>query len=194
MTTMSQMNIFLGRKSTLKTVIFIKSSFFRGLSWPNERQQRSEIFMVHRTVSALSTVKISAPYHVPISRYELPKVTKKLSIFTYSSIHNFLTAEYFEEKISRQVELINIHIHKKIQVIGFSHSRGMRSGKLVRKNEDFVVASEKPSQKPNRSIYFETACAKILSIPPFTTYIKFNSIGRSRLSRVGRGLYGMAHR
>jgi hypothetical protein len=70
----------------------------------------------------------------------------------------------------------------------------MRSGKLVRKNEDFVVASEKPSQKPNRSIYFETACAKILSIPPFTTYIKFNSIGRSRLSRVGRGLYGMAHR
>jgi hypothetical protein len=50
----------------------------------------------------------------------------------------------------------------------------MRSGKLVRKNEDFVVASEKPSQKPNRSIYFETAYAKILSIPPFTTYIKFS--------------------
>jgi hypothetical protein len=55
--------------------------------------------MVDRPVSALSTVKISEPYHVPISRYEVPKVAKKLPIFAYLTIHNFLTAGYFEAKI-----------------------------------------------------------------------------------------------
>jgi hypothetical protein len=57
-----------------------------------------------------------------------------------------------------------------------------------------VVVLGKPSQKPNGSIFFKTASAKILSTPPSTTYIKLSQIGEPRLSRIGRGLYGMAHK
>ncbi len=42
--------------------------------------------MVDRAVSGLSTIKILELYDVPISRYEVPKVAKKLPIFIYWGI------------------------------------------------------------------------------------------------------------
>lgn len=77
-----------------------------------------------------------------------------------------------------------MYVHKKFQVIEVSHSRDIRPWKSVRKNENFGVVSEQPSQKPSGSIFFKAACAKILSIPPSTTYIKLTYIGRPRLSKV----------
>ncbi len=61
------------------------------------------------------------------------------------------------------------------------------------KNEDFGVVLGKPLQNPNGSMVFKTACAKILSTAPSTTYINLGQIRRPRLSRLGRGLYRMAH-
>jgi len=54
------------------------------------------------------------------------------------------------------------------------------------------VVLGKPSYKPNGSIFFKTACAKILRTPPSTTYIKLSQIGEPRLSRFGRGLYAIS--
>jgi hypothetical protein len=80
-------------------VIFIKSSLFRGLPRSNKKWKRSEIFMVYRSISGLSTVEILESYHVLISSYEVSKVAKKLPIFIYWTIDKVLTAVYFETKI-----------------------------------------------------------------------------------------------
>ncbi len=55
--------------------------------------------MANKSVSALYTVKILDPYHVLISRYEVPKVTRKPPIFVYWTTDKVLTAGYFEAKI-----------------------------------------------------------------------------------------------
>jgi hypothetical protein len=41
---------------------------------------------------------------------------------------------------------------------------------------------------------FQTGLCQILSTPPSTTYINMSQIGRPWLSRLSRGLYGMAHK
>ena len=55
--------------------------------------------MVDRSVSALSMVKISDPYHIPVKRYEVQKVARKVPIFIYLTIHKILTIGYFGTKM-----------------------------------------------------------------------------------------------
>ncbi len=57
-----------------------------------------------------------------------------------------------------------------------------------------MVPSEKLEYLKNGTIFFQTACAEMLQTLAPTTYIKTGRIGDHRLSTVGRGLYGMAHK
>jgi hypothetical protein len=50
------------------------------------------------------------------------------------------------------------------------------------------------SWKIKGSIFFETACAIIHKTLPFTIYIKLSKIWGPRLSKLGRGLHGLAHK
>ncbi len=68
------------------------------------------------------------------------------------------------------------------------------SEKLHFRGLSFVELLVKNSLKIDGSIFFESACVKIHKTVASTTYLKLSKIGGHRLSALGRGFRGLAHK